>query len=198
MGHSVGDKLKWLEAKRSFWDVDQLVFELCGPNKKNWQDIVDSCAEDLEGDLLERVLALLAMPEIREKPGTLQMYMPLSSSTGVGNRALQQFVSTGPLADDLIDDLVDEALGSGRGSSEWYKAMDSANNLLLVLDTLMDRFDFTRTRFTALVELLTCRVVKLAGETHQHPPAFICPNMFPEGVQYIQRVFVILKCHPST
>ena len=79
VGESVNDKVNFLKNKMEKWDVDKLLYEFKGPNKKNWDKIISTV--DMTGSLMDNVLELLAKSAIKDHVESSELYSGLRSNS---------------------------------------------------------------------------------------------------------------------
>lgn len=156
IGITVGDKLMFLKTKRESWDADKLIYELTGPNRENWEEIISVALEnDVTGQLMAEVLKLLSHDDIRENPNANSLYIPLSNM-----RALQTYMATG-----LNSSMVATAVLRGRGSGSWIKVVDAALSVVETIASLMNKFVNCQSNPSVPIELLVIRIGVLLNQT---------------------------------
>jgi hypothetical protein len=155
IGTTLNDKLRFLQAKIGSWDADQLIHELTGPNKENWEEIVGVTLEtEMTGQLMAEVLQLLSHDEIRENPRANSLYITLSNM-----RALQCYMMTGLSSSEVMT-----AVSRGRGSDSWIRSMDSALCVVETIASLMHKFVDCQSNPFVPVELLVMRIETLLSK----------------------------------
>lgn len=159
VGSSLADKISFLENKEGRWKPDQMVFELTGPNKKNWDKITEAVQTDPTGKLMKVALKILAHQDIRTQSKSTELYVFLNTMTG--QCGMMTYVNTGPLAASLIQ----AAIRNGRGGPSWITALNDAIGFVEVITHLMQLFIDSRTNPMLPLEQLSNRVKLLLGES---------------------------------
>lgn len=159
VGSSTSSKLQFLRNAIRKWETDQLLHEMTGPNRANWEMIAgQGCAFDSTGELLEEVLSLLARPEIAGHPLSKSLYLPMLSAEGM--LALQGYVTSGSLSEDSIREIVDIY---GRGSGDWMQAVKKVIDLIEVITVVMRTFAEHQTKFGILLIALRSIITVLTS-----------------------------------
>jgi hypothetical protein len=163
IGSSITDKIQWLETKKKHWDGDKLVYELCGPNKTNWQGIVDATADDTACRLSRAVISVLTHVDIQENQDLLKLHLPLlteRAGTGLAN----MFSAKGPLSKLDIEEVIEEY-----GSGEWNRTLRDFHQVLSPIDVLMTRHLPAQTSAVCerILELAETRIGALLGPERQ-------------------------------
>lgn len=161
IGSTPADKLKFLESKVSQWGTDQLVFEFTGPNKKNWEKIMEDgiLSDSSLGKLMRCILKLLANPEVSSHPQATHLFIPMKSPTGI--LGMTSYLQMGPLGNGSVK----AALKQGRGGPLWLTAMDDAIDFTETVSTLMRFFADCQVNPSIPIESLSLRIQSLIGHS---------------------------------
>ena len=161
---NVSDIVDFLKSKVEHWPADKIIYELTGPNSKNWKLIIDMSSPlvseiDSEGKILREIFSLLSHPDIQQNPLATDLFLPLSKNGSL--MGMTTYVTRGFLSKDKIA----RAVLAGRGEKQWTNVVDDAFCAVETIAALMSKFSAVQSNALVPLETIFSRIEDLLGKS---------------------------------
>ena len=153
------DAVMFLKMVREKWDTGKQIYELNGPNRRNWEMILEtSLPDDSQGNIMSEVFKLLSSTEVQGASNDNSLFIPLIHVGGL--MGMTMYFQSGPLSKDNVQ----VAVKAGRGGVAWLDAVDIAYCAVNTIEFLMSRISSLQSHPLLQVEIISSRIETLLGE----------------------------------